>query len=80
MFAFYSVAFEPYLVLALALALGLVLGRRADPAWRRQAGLLAVGVFLLAVLAVSAYLMPIWNAEPIPYLEWRLRMWMPSWT
>ncbi|WP_077490282.1 dolichyl-phosphate-mannose--protein mannosyltransferase [Sinomonas mesophila] len=80
MFAFYSVAFEPYLVLALALALGLLLGRRADPAWRRQAGLLAVGVFLLSVLAVSAYLMPIWNAEPIPYLEWRLRMWMPSWT
>jgi dolichyl-phosphate-mannose--protein O-mannosyl transferase len=62
------------------MALGLVLGRPTDPPGRRQAGLLAVGVFVLAALAVSAYLMPLWNAEPIPYIEWRLRLWMPSWT
>ncbi|GAB4099073.1 dolichyl-phosphate-mannose--protein mannosyltransferase [Sinomonas halotolerans] len=80
MFAFYSVAFEPYLVLALTLALGLLLGRPGAPAWRRQGGFLAVGVFVLAALAVSAYLVPLWTAEPIPYLEWRLRLWMPSWT
>lgn len=80
MFAFYAVSFEPFLVLALAMALGLVLGRPTDPPGRRQAGFLAVGVFVLAALAVSAYLMPLWTAEPIPYIEWRLRLWMPSWT
>jgi hypothetical protein len=28
---------------------------------------------------VSAYFMPIWTAETITYLDWRLHMWMPSW-
>jgi hypothetical protein len=37
-------------------------------------------VYLLAALVISAYLLPIWTAEPIPYIEWRLRLWMPSWT
>lgn len=80
MFAFYAVSFEPFLILALAFGLGLVLGRPTDPLWRRQAGFLAVGVYLLAALVISAYLLPIWTAEPIPYIEWRLRLWMPSWT
>ncbi|GAB3274025.1 phospholipid carrier-dependent glycosyltransferase [Sinomonas notoginsengisoli] len=80
MFAFYAVSFEPFLILALATVLGLALGRPTDPPARRQAGFLAVGVFVLATLVVSAYLMPLWTGEPMPYLEWRLRLWMPSWT
>jgi dolichyl-phosphate-mannose--protein O-mannosyl transferase len=31
------------------------------------------------VLLVSAYFMPVWTAEQIPYDQWRWRMWMPSW-
>ncbi|MEA5456190.1 phospholipid carrier-dependent glycosyltransferase [Sinomonas sp. JGH33] len=79
MFAFYEVSFEPFLILVLAYVLGLVLGRPADPPWRRQAGLLGIGVYLVLVLVVSAYFMPIWTAQTIPYGEWRLHMWMPSW-
>ena len=40
MFFFYAVSFEPFLVLALVYCLGLVLGRRTDPLWRRRSGLL----------------------------------------
>jgi dolichyl-phosphate-mannose-protein mannosyltransferase len=28
---------------------------------------------------LAAFFYPVWAAEVIPYQEWRLRMWMPSW-
>ena len=78
-FFFYAVSFEPFLVLALVYVLGLVLGRRTDSAARRRTGLLVVGCFVAGVLLLSAFFLPIWTAETIPYSDWRLRMWMPSW-
>ncbi|MDP5227353.1 MULTISPECIES: phospholipid carrier-dependent glycosyltransferase [Arthrobacter] len=78
-FFFYAVAFEPFLILALCYGLGLFLGKRQDPPWRRRAGFLVVAVFLAAVLALSAFFYPIWTAETISYNDWHLRMWMPSW-
>ena len=79
MFFFYAVSFEPFLILALTYVLGLVLGRGQDTAARRRRGVIAVGCFLAAVLLLSAFFYPVWTAENIPYSEWRLRMWMPSW-
>ncbi|WP_442864156.1 dolichyl-phosphate-mannose--protein mannosyltransferase [Arthrobacter sp. ATA002] len=78
-FFFYAVSFEPFLILALTWVLGLVLGRRTDSLPRRRAGAAAVAVFLLAAVLVSAFFLPVWTAETIPYSDWRLRMWMPSW-
>ena len=46
MFFFYAVSFEPFLVLALVYCLGLVLGRRTDPPWRRRSGLYLVALFV----------------------------------
>lgn len=79
MFAFYEVSFEPFFILILAYMIGHVLGRPTDPPWRRQAGLLGVGLYIVLVLIVSAYFMPIWTAQTITYVDWRLHMWMPSW-
>lgn len=79
MFYFYSVAFEPYLILALAYCLGLVLGRPADPLWRRRSGLYVAVLFVAAAILLSAFFYPVWAAEVIPYTEWKARMWMPSW-
>ncbi|WP_334171349.1 dolichyl-phosphate-mannose--protein mannosyltransferase [Sinomonas sp.] len=79
MFAFYEVSFEPFFILVLAYVLGHILGRPTDPPWRRQAGFLGVGVYLVLVVIVSAYFMPIWSAQTITYLDWRMHMWMPSW-
>ncbi|KQR67074.1 hypothetical protein ASF98_08850 [Arthrobacter sp. Leaf337] len=79
MFTFYAVSFEPFLVLALTYCLGLVLGRRSDPLWRRRSGLYLVAVFVVGAVLVSAFFYPIWTAEIIPYQDWRFRMWMPSW-
>jgi dolichyl-phosphate-mannose-protein mannosyltransferase len=78
-FFFYAVSFEPFLILSLTWVLGLVLGRKTDPLPRRRAGAAAVALFLLATVLVSAFFLPVWTAETIPYSDWRLRMWMPSW-
>ncbi len=79
MFFFYAVSFEPFLVLALVYCLGLVLGQRTDPPWRRRSGLFLVALFVVAAVLLSAFFYPVWTAEIIPYQDWRFRMWMPSW-
>lgn len=78
-FFFYAIAFQPFLVLALVYCLGLVLGRPWQPPARRRRGMVLVGAFVVAAVLLSAYFLPIWTAEMIPYGQWRLRMWMPSW-
>jgi dolichyl-phosphate-mannose--protein O-mannosyl transferase len=78
-FQFYSIAFEPYLILALTLAIGLILGRRTDPRWRRVRGLWIVGIYLAFVVLVSAFFYPIWTAQTIPFWFWQIHMWLPSW-
>ncbi|WP_247828468.1 dolichyl-phosphate-mannose--protein mannosyltransferase [Arthrobacter antioxidans] len=78
-FYFYAVAFEPFLVLSLVYCLGLVLGGPAADGARRRTGIVLVGLFLAAAVALSAYFLPIWTAEVIPYDQWRDRMWLPSW-
>ena len=78
-YSFYSIAFVPWVVLSATFMLGLILGPR-DASWgRRQVGLLAVGLFCLLVLVVFAYFWPVYTAQVIPYQQWRLRMWFPSW-
>ncbi|MGG5171996.1 dolichyl-phosphate-mannose--protein mannosyltransferase [Pseudarthrobacter sp. J1738] len=78
-FFFYAIAFEPFLVLAVCFVLGLLLGKRTDPVWRRRSGVLVVGILVAAALLLSAYFYPIWTGETISYNDWHLRMWMPSW-
>ena len=79
MFYFYAIVFEPFLVLALVYCLGLIMGRPDAPRWRRRRGILIVGGFVALTLLVSAFFLPVWTAEIIPYDQWRNRMWMPSW-
>ncbi|MDO5504189.1 MAG: phospholipid carrier-dependent glycosyltransferase [Actinomycetia bacterium] len=78
-YGFYSVAFVPFVVLSATFVLALVLGRERDTFARKQLGLLVVGLFLLLVLFVFFFFWPIYTAQVIPYDQWRLRMWFPSW-
>lgn len=74
-FTFYSVAFVPYTVMALALCLHIVTHRRRlDDSWNRPT---VVFVVLVAVLTVFFY--PLLTAGSISYDAWHLRMWLPSW-
>lgn len=78
-FQFYSIAFEPYLILGLAATIAVVLGRRTDPAPRRRRGIAWVAVFLAASALLSVYFWPIWTGEQIPFWFWQMHMWLPSW-
>jgi dolichyl-phosphate-mannose--protein O-mannosyl transferase len=79
MFFFYAVAFEPYLIIAVTLCLGLIVGPATAAPGRRAIGAVLAGVFLIAVLTDFAYLYPALAAKSIPYSAWRSRMWFFSW-
>jgi len=78
-YSFYAVAFVPYLVLALTMCLGLVLGGPRAAPLRRQWGAAAAGAYVLLAVANFAWLLPVLSAEVIPYAEWARRMWWKSW-
>lgn len=78
-FQFYSIAFEPYLLLCLVAVLRILLGTRHDPEWRRVRGLRFVGIFLGLCVLFSVFFWPMWTAEPIPQWYMRLHFWFPSW-
>lgn len=77
-FTFYEVAFEPWVALAVTMCIGLLL-RSARDAQTRRLYVWAVAAFLLVQLAVFAWNYPIHTAQVIPYSQWYLRMWFPSW-
>jgi dolichyl-phosphate-mannose--protein O-mannosyl transferase len=76
---FYSVAFLPFLVLAITLCLGLIIGPTNATPGRRAVGAVIVGAYLLLVLANFAFMYPVFTAEVLPYDFWRQRMWFSSW-
>ena len=78
-FGFYTIAFEPYLILALTAALGTLLGTAADPESRRRAGIRSVGVFLGVCVVLSVFFLPIWTAMPVPDWFFRSHLWLPTW-
>jgi dolichyl-phosphate-mannose-protein mannosyltransferase len=78
-FTFYSVAFVPWVVLAVVFVVGLVLGPPlASPTRRLWAGS-AVGVYLVSTVMLFFFYWPIYTAQVIPYADWAKRMWFPSW-
>jgi dolichyl-phosphate-mannose--protein O-mannosyl transferase len=78
-FNFYSIAFTPWVILALTYALGMILGPPTATAGRRKRGaLVAGGVVVLAVL-VFWFFLPIYSAQVIPQPSWSDRMWLRSW-
>ncbi|GER23832.1 dolichyl-phosphate-mannose--protein mannosyltransferase [Zafaria cholistanensis] len=78
MFFTYTIAFGPFMVLALTYVLGLAAAGPAPPG-RRRAGLLVVGAFVALAVLVSAFFLPVWTGGTLPYDFYRLRIWMPSW-
>ncbi len=74
-FSFYAVAIAPFLVLAVAYALGLVLGPAGAAPGRRTVGAAVAGAYVLAVVVVAAWFYPIHVDAVIPYEDWLRRMW-----
>ncbi|HEY4225662.1 MAG TPA: phospholipid carrier-dependent glycosyltransferase [Pseudolysinimonas sp.] len=78
-FQFYTIAFEPYLILGLTLVLGILMGSPRDAEARRVVGLRVVGIFLGVCALLSLFFLPMWTGAPIPHWFVQLHYWFPSW-
>ncbi|MGN9840664.1 dolichyl-phosphate-mannose--protein mannosyltransferase [Nonomuraea sp. H19] len=79
MYLFYMIPVVPFMVLAVVLMAGLILGRENSPPARRSIGAATVGAFALIVLINFWWLYPVLTAETITHAEWWARMLMRSW-
>lgn len=79
MYFFYATPLSAFLVLALTLVLGQVLGSARSGYERRGTGLLAVSLYVGLVVANFVWLWPILNGDSITAARWSLEMWLPSW-
>jgi dolichyl-phosphate-mannose--protein O-mannosyl transferase len=77
-FTFYSIAFAPYVYLALAAAFALIIGRPTDASYRRIRGLSLLAVFVIVAGIVSVFFYPLWTGMQIPFWYWQVHMWLPN--
>jgi dolichyl-phosphate-mannose-protein mannosyltransferase len=80
MFSFYAVAFLPFLIMAITICLGFILGPKTASSRRRAVGATAVGGFLLLAALAAVAMAPLWMAEVLPYDDWLDRLFgLRSW-
>ena len=78
-FQFYTIDFEPYLILALAFVASQLIGVRGDPEYRRETGMRWIAVFLVAAVAISVFFWPLWVGQQIDFKYMQLHYWLPTW-
>lgn len=78
-FIFYAVMTLPFLVLAITLALGHLVGRSRVPTPRRTAGVVVAGSFFVLVLVNFAWFWPIYTDGLLTHAEWLNRIWFDRW-
>nr|WP_283135705.1 phospholipid carrier-dependent glycosyltransferase [Rhizohabitans arisaemae] len=79
MFLFYALPMLPFLILAIVLAIGLIIGPSRGETMRRAGGAAVAGAYSLLVLINFWWLYPILAAKIIPNADWVARMWFKSW-
>jgi dolichyl-phosphate-mannose-protein mannosyltransferase len=79
-FTFYTIVFQPFMVLALIYCAQLFLSHQLRKSARSyQLGEFGV-IALLVLIAINfIYFLPLYMGELITYQEWINRMWLPSW-
>lgn len=79
MYFFYATPMAPFLVLAITLALGEILGRARAGEERRGTGLLVLACYVGLVVANFVWLWPILVGDSITPGHWQAELWLPSW-
>ena len=79
MFFFYELAGLPFVVLAITLCLGFVLGPPAASFRRRATGAGLVGAYLALVVLNLWFLYPVLTGHTLSHDQWAARMLFPSW-
>jgi dolichyl-phosphate-mannose-protein mannosyltransferase len=70
MFLFYATPMLPFMVLALTMCVGLLVGPAKDPGTRRLFGSAVAGAYMLLVIANFFYFYPVLAAKVITYDQW----------
>ncbi|MCU1535493.1 MAG: phospholipid carrier-dependent glycosyltransferase, partial [Glaciihabitans sp.] len=78
-YQFYTIAFEPYLILALVFVISQLLGARGDPPYPRERGARLVAVFLALAVVISVFFWPLWTGMQVDFNFIRLHYWIDSW-
>ncbi|MFD7920780.1 dolichyl-phosphate-mannose--protein mannosyltransferase [Streptomyces sp. NPDC059740] len=78
-FLFYAVVFVPFVCLALAMAIGALVGPPGSDERRRTVGIVASAVLVLLIIWNFVYFYPIYTGLPISKDAWQHRMWFDSW-
>jgi len=77
-FSFYAITLLPFLVVAICLALGRLLGP-ASAGRRRLVGAVTSGAFVVLVLLHFAWLWPVYTFDLLSTPDWLDRIWFRSW-
>nr|WP_245861916.1 phospholipid carrier-dependent glycosyltransferase [Sanguibacter antarcticus] len=78
-FTFYSIAFAPWMYLAIGYLVVTGWERLGDAPRSRRLGLWATGALLAVFVGVSAFFYPVWTGIQVPYEFWQAHMWLGSW-
>ena len=78
-FYYYAVSFEPFMIIAITLCLGLMIGPTRAAPGRRSLGAIGAGGYLIVALINLTYLYPVLTAAIIPFSAWKSRMWFDRW-
>ena len=78
-FFYYALEFEPFIIIAIVLCLGLIIGPATASLRRRAIGATIAGIYVLAVLILFWYFYPILAGKIIPYQDWYNHMWYTGW-
>jgi dolichyl-phosphate-mannose--protein O-mannosyl transferase len=76
MFYFYAVPSTPFLVLAVTMMLGMIIGPPGADQFRRTTGIAVAAVYVVGVALCFAYFYPIYVGESLSYDAWHARMWL----
>jgi dolichyl-phosphate-mannose-protein mannosyltransferase len=77
-FSFYAIITLPFMILALTMTMGLLLGT-ARTGRRRTAGVVVSGAFLVLTVLNFAWFWPIWTDQLLTHQEWLDRIWFTRW-
>ena len=78
-FQFYTIAFEPYLILGLTLVIGLLVGSAKDDRDRRTTGIGVVAAFLGVAALVSVFFWPLWTGMQLDFEYLAAHWWLVTW-
>jgi dolichyl-phosphate-mannose--protein O-mannosyl transferase len=78
-FIFYAIITIPFMVMAIALLIGALLGRTTAPTPRRTVGVIVSGAFFVLVLLNFAWFWPVYTDQLLTHREWLDRIWFTRW-